>query len=199
MDIDLLAADNVVLRRLNEGEEAAFDYFFHRYFPLMQAFARRFIADEGLAEEVVLDVFFKVWEKRSDFADAKTLKAFLYIATKNASFNALKKDQSRHKHQASSILGHEQTEASVIREIVRSEVYATLSLAINTLPEQCRRIIQLIFEEDKKPSEIAEALGITISTVNSQKARGLALLRDKLKGEDLDTLLIFIVLGVFRH
>lgn len=199
MDINLLAADNAVLQRLNKGEEAAFDYFFHRYFPLMQSFARRFIADEGLAEEVVLDIFFKVWEKRSDFVNAKALKAFLYIATKNASYNALKKDQSRNKHQESSILWHEQTEESVIREIVRSEVYATLSLAISTLPEQCRRIIQLLFEEDKKPSEIAEALGITISTVNSQKARGLTLLRERLSGKDLDTLLILIVLDFFRH
>ncbi len=199
MDINLLTLDNAVLQRLNQGDEKAFDYFFHRYFPLIQSFAQRFVSDSAVAEEVVLDVFFKVWEKRTDFVDANALKAFLYIATRNASYNALKKDHSRNNHHEAASLLRGHVEESFVREIVRSEVYATLSQAINTLPEQCKRIIQLIFEEEKKPSEIAEALGISISTVNSQKARGLKLLRKRLKGSDLDTLLMLIALGFFRH
>ncbi|NGM62462.1 RNA polymerase sigma-70 factor [Sphingobacterium sp. SGG-5] len=182
------------MQRLKRGEELAFDYFFHRYFPLMVTFASRFVPNNVLAEEIVQDVFYKVWERRSSFANAQALKAFLYISTKNASYNEISKFQNRYKHQEAYASENELTEQPVLQEIIRTEVYASLSVAIQTLPGQCRKIIQLLFEEGKKPIEIADELGISISTVNSQKARGLMLLKQLLKGKDLDLLLLIIFL-----
>lgn len=194
MVVNLRYMDHLLLRRLNQGEEFAFDYFFHLYFPLMVTFSRRFVADSVLAEEIVQDVFYKVWERRGSFADVQALKAFLYISTKNASFNEISKIQNRHKHQDNYAAEKETTDECVLQEIVRTEVYHSLSAAIRTLPEQCQRIIQLLFEEDKKPKEIAEELGISVSTVNSQKARGLLLLKQRLKRKDLDLLLVMLTL-----
>lgn len=191
--------DNVLLRRLNQGEELAFDYFFHRYFPLMITFARRFVMDEVYAEEIVQDVFYKVWQRRSSFASPQALKAFLYISTKNASFNQISKMQNRTKHQDNYAVEKDIEEQSILHDIIRTEVYVFLSEAIRTLPDQCQKIIQLLFEEDKKPIEIADELGISVSTVNSQKARGLLLLRQRLKGKDLDLLMIIMTLYLGQH
>lgn len=187
--------ENVLLQSLRESDERAFDYFFHRFYPLMLLFAKRFIPDADVAEEAVQDVFYKVWEKRGDFQEVNALKAFLYISTKNATLNQLSKHQSREKYQQAYAMLNEQTDPPIIHEIIRAEVLASLSDAILTLPEQCQKIILLIFEEDEKPADIAKKLNISISTVNSQKARGLSLLKERLTGKDLDLLLWLIAIN----
>lgn len=199
MESASLATDAAILRRLNQGQEMAFEYFFHRFFPLMFVYAQRLINNPELAKEVVQDVFFKVWEKHNDFKDVRALKAFLYVATKNAAFNALDKLTNRQKHYglyASHI--NEADQHTVIHEIIRSELYASLSSAIATLPEQCRKIIQMIFEEDMQPSEIADKLGISVSTVNSQKSRGLMLLKQRLNPKDLSLVLFLLSINLFH-
>ncbi len=195
MDVSLRYMDDILLQRLNRGEELAFDYFFHQYYPLMVTFAQRFVPDDTLAEEVVQDVFYKVWERRRSFKNTQALKAFLYISTKNASYNEISKFQNRYRHQDAYAAENEIAEQPVVQEIIRTEVYASLSRAIHMLPEQCKKIIQLLFEEGKKPAEIADELGISVSTVNSQKARGLTLLKQQLKNKDLD--LLFILAAYF--
>jgi len=190
--------DDALLKRLNRGEEPAFEYFFHRFFPLMVTFARRFVVDEVLAEEIVQDVFYKVWERQDSFTDVQALKAFLYIFIKNAAYNEISKLQNRHKHQTAYASEKAMTEQSILKDIVRIEVCASLSTAIGSLPEQCQKIIQLLFEEEKKPMEIADELGISVSTVNSQKARGLMLLKQRLEGKDLDLLLLLIAMDYWR-
>lgn len=181
--------EDELLQRLGEGDERAFDYFFHRFYTLMVVFAKRFLIDVDAAEEVVQDVFYKVWERRGNFQDVQALKAFLYISTKNTTLNQLSKYQNREKYQQAYAMLNQQTDRPVIHEIIRAEVLTSLSNAIDTLPEQCRKIIRMIFEEDEKPADIAKKLNISISTVNNQKARGLSLLRERLTGKDLDLLL----------
>jgi|SRR5690606_16075615 len=192
MDVNLLSPDHILLHRLNQGEEVAFDYFFHRYYPLMVTFALRFVRDKEIAEEIVQDVFHKVWMRKESFKDVNALKAFLYISTKNAAYNEISKIQNRYKHQEEYAKGNDPIDQPVMQHIIRTEVYASLSAAINELPLQCQKIIKLLFEEEKKPAEIAEELGVTISTVNSQKARGLKLLRYRLKGKDMGLLWIIL-------
>lgn len=187
--------ENALLQHLHAGDERAFDYFFHRFYPLMLLFAKRFLTDTAIAEEVVQDVFYKAWKKRTDFASIQSLKAFLYIATKNGALNQLSKLQSRDRNHDGYARLSTQTDQPIIEEIIRAEVYSSLSAAIRTLPEQCQKIIRLIFEEGEKPADIAEKLNISISTINSQKARGLSLLRERLTGKDLDLLVLVIAMG----
>ncbi len=71
--------------------------------------------------------------------------------------------------------------------------------AVDTLPEQCRKVIKMTFEEGKKPKEIALALGITISTVNNQKMRGLNLLKDRLPGDQLSLGLFMLAPTLISH
>ena len=185
--------EHALLQSLRGGDERAFEYFFHRFFPLILLFVKRFIADDEVAEEVVQDVFYKVWKKQADFEHVQAMKAFLYIAARNTALKQLCKAQNRSKYQGIYAAASEQIDQPAIDEIIRSEVFSSLSEAISTLPAQCQRIIRLIFEEDQKPVEIAEKLNISISTVNSQKARGLSLLKERLTGKDWDMLIVFIV------
>src|SRR5690606_1241128 len=115
--------ENALLQRLNMGDERAFDYFFHRFYPLILLFARRFLVDTDTAEEVVHDVFYKVWQKQDEFPTVQSLKAFLYISTKNAALNQLSKLRSRYKHQDQYVQLSTQTDQPIIEEIIRAEVY----------------------------------------------------------------------------
>ncbi|WP_353182957.1 RNA polymerase sigma-70 factor [Parapedobacter lycopersici] len=187
--------EDVLLHRLRAGDERAFDYFFHRFYPLILLFAARFLEHGDTAEEVVQDVFHKAWERRKDFPEVRSLKAFLYISAKNAALNQLSKSRNRSRNQDKYARLGTQVDQPVIEEIIRAEVYSSLSAAISTLPEQCQKIIRLIFEEGEKPADIAEQLNISISTINSQKARGLSLLRERLADKDLDLLMWAIVMS----
>lgn len=186
--------EDALLNKLREGNELAFDYFFHKFYPLVLLFAERIVRDRKLAEEVTQDVFFKVWENKHTFPAVSSLKAFLYVSARNASFNWVSKNHNRAKYQDTYALLEEQSEAPVLHEIIRSEVWAELAGAIESLPAQCRRVIHLLYNEEKKPREIAEELGVTVSTVNNQKARGIMLLKKMLGPERLAVLLTAITL-----
>lgn len=80
--------------------------------------------------------------------------------------------------------GADLDDQNALKEIIQSEVVTRIFSQVNTLPEQCRKVILMTFEEGKKPSQIAEEMDISVSTVNSQKMRGITLLRGKLSSED---------------
>ena len=88
-------------------------------------------------------------------------------------------------------------EQSALEDIIHAEVISRIFAQVDTLPEQCRRVIYMTFKEDKKPKEISEELGITVSTVNSQKMRALNLLRDKLSESDYLAIALLLFPGIW--
>ncbi|WP_164122837.1 RNA polymerase sigma-70 factor [Sphingobacterium sp. xlx-130] len=185
--------ERLLLLALNAGSESALDYFFYKFYPLLFLFAKRLMNDEAASDEIVQDVFVKLWQGKHSFQTVASLKAFLYISTKNGCLNYIKKSQNREKYEEYYVKLSEGDEQPVLNQIIRSEVWSNLSCAIDKLPDQCGKIIRMLFEEDLKPKEIAEKLNLNISTVNSQKARGLSLLKKSLSKNDFDLLLIILI------
>jgi len=70
---------------------------------------------------------------------------------------------------------------NIEEDIIRAEFYGELYTAIKTLPPECRKIFTLLYIEGKTVRETADELGLAFSTIKTQKARGLATLRKKIK------------------
>jgi len=177
------ASDQELLSLFREGSGDAFDQLFRRFYAPLCLFADNILKDKHAAEDVVQDMLLKVWQRQADFVQFTSLRSFLYTGVKNACFNQLDKVKVKARHEEFTINNPER-EADLLNLIVRAEVIRQLYAVMDTLPEQCRKIIRLTFEEGMKPKEIADELGVTVSTVNNQKMRGLKLLKDRLSDQD---------------
>jgi RNA polymerase sigma-70 factor (ECF subfamily) len=76
-----------IIRELKQGNQLAISAIFHRFYAQLCLFADSFVKDQLVAEDIVSDVFIKLWNKANDFSSLTAIKAFLYISTKNASLN----------------------------------------------------------------------------------------------------------------
>lgn len=169
--------DEFSVDRFRKGDESAFDYLFRQLYGPLCSFAEGIIADEYIAEELAQAAFIKLWKKRSGFASLLQIKAFLYIVIKNDAFNHLKKEKSRLKIEQE--LSHKLpfSEQDISDRIIYTEMMLLLNRAISALPERCKKVIEWSYHDEKSSKEIAEAMGVSVSTVDNQRARGIQLLK----------------------
>jgi len=185
MDDPALFPDDNYADRLRNGEEAAFRHVMDRYFPIITHFALRIVRDRAAAEDIAEETFIKLWQTRERTGNFQSIKAFLFIAAKNACINELRSEKSmarRHEGFAANAIGEED---AIDREIIRSEVQAEIHRAACELPEKMGRVFRLGFVEGMPNREIAKVLGVSVNTVKAQKARAVELLKEKLQGKDL--------------
>src|SRR5690606_36326833 len=116
-------------------------------------------------------VLLKLWEKRRDFEDRNTIKAFLYISAKNACLNQLDKETRRRKREDALAAATGVTEESVMAGIYHAEALRNVCEAIDRLPEKYARVVRMAYIEGMDNDEIAGELGLPQSTVRNQKAR----------------------------
>lgn len=180
--------DQELVALFKQGDERAFDSLFRKFYPALCFFARRFVQVDGLAEEIVQDVMFKLWQQHSDFDNFNSLKAFLYISIKNACIDGSVSEHRKQNRENNWYLRQENLEHNVEEHIIQSEVLLEISQAIDMLPEQCRKIMKMSYEQGMSGKEIADAMKITVSTVNNQKSRGILLLRKLLSAKGMATL-----------
>lgn len=177
---------------------AAFDQIFEQFYRPLCFFASRIIHDPADSQDIVQDVFVRFWQKENLPDTMNAIRAYLYVSVKNSCFNYLEKNSVKLKHQQT-LVNTDIEEATILNNIIQAEVLRQVFAAVDTLPEQCRKIIRMTFEDGKKAKEIACELGITISTVNNQKMRGLSLLKTRLSDEGLALGMLLLLPAFFNH
>jgi len=167
--------------------EAKFKELFEAYYKPLHGYAYTIVKDEALAEEIVQEVFCRLWERNGKIHLQKATQPYLYKAVYNESMNVLKKAKYRSRH--STALEHE-TAAENLTDLKGLQEKA--NQALNELPEQCRTIFQMSRFEDLKYREIADRLGISVKTVEAQMSKALKILRSKLS-DYLPAILVCII------
>lgn len=163
--------------------EMDLETLFHAYFKRLVYFSFQIVGHKETAEDLVQEVFLKLFQPKPDEnAGMPAQPGYLYQAVKNASLNVLKHQKVEAKYQAQVAIP-DVDEEYIISAITRAEVLAAVYGALETLPAGCKRISYLSFIEEKKNQEIAQELGISVTTVKSQKQRSLQLLRLRLNPE----------------
>jgi len=181
--------DNELLACFRLGDEKALNQIFNSFYNRLCLYTNQFTNDNDIAEELAIDAFHKLWKRRSDFFNIQGLKAFLYLCARNAALNHIDREQRRTKKMFAFLMNDEAIEEPVITNIIYAEIWDEIQREINSLPEQCAKIIKLLYEMDLSPDEIAVQLNISRNTVYSQKFRGLAILRKKLSSSHFAFLL----------
>jgi RNA polymerase sigma-70 factor (ECF subfamily) len=164
---------------LNKDSEEAFESVFKTHFKGLYAYACTLIRDSIMAEEIVQNIFFKLWEKNEELAIRESVAGYLYRAVYHESLNYLKhlKVREAYHHYA---MNQEQSGNNSLHNLELKELEERLSAALSELPEKCRTIFQMSRFEELKYHEIAERLELPVKTVENQMGKALKLLRLKL-------------------
>lgn len=169
--------DISLMSLLKNGDARAYKTIFDSYYKRLFAFSLQYVKDKYIAEEIVENVFFVLWKKRTKVDKIKKLKPYLYSMVRNASLDHLKKKK---KFEPLDIEKHESLDLKK-QFIIEEETHAILFQALETLPKKCRKVFELSCIEKVKYKDIAEDLQISINTVKSQRARAIQLLKQCLK------------------
>lgn len=158
--------------KIAEGDESAFEEIYLRYHRKLQLFAQGFVKSAEVAEELVADVFVKLWCRREEAAQIQNLTVYLYTSVKNLALNALSYEARRFVTQSLDMVeaDQENPDCSPHDLLVTSEMMQRMQLAIDQLPERCRLIFKLIREDGLKYKEVAEILNISVNTIDAQMA-----------------------------
>jgi RNA polymerase sigma-70 factor (ECF subfamily) len=183
--------DSGLIERLKNRDEAAFEEVFKENFKSLHSYAIALLKDETVAEEMVQNVFFKLWERQEQITISGSIRAYLYRAVHNESLNHLKHMKIRRDHQLYvSHRGEERVDGGA-KKVQLKELQEELHQALNELPEQCRTVFQLSRFEELRYREIADKLQISVKTVESHMGKALKLLRARLS-EFLILIFLFI-------
>jgi len=162
------------------GEEQGFDYFFRKLYPSLCFFANRIVHDKCEAEEIASNAFIKIWNKQAQFSNVNNIRAYLYQIVRNDCLKSIqKKARVAQMHEDVKHLTMMEKADNFETEIIRAEFYGQLYEAINSLPGQCKEIMNMLYSEGKTVKEISEELNLSKSTVKTQKARGIIALKKK--------------------
>ena len=169
---------DTIEHRIMMGDEQAFELLYRRYFVCLCAFANKFLNDPYLAEEVVQENFLKLWENRATLRSDGSGKSLLFQGVHNKSINLLahQKVVIRYSEMIRTI--YAQTEEFDVHDsLMAKELNLRIQTIVYDLAPECKKIYLMSRAEGMKHHEIAEELGISIKTVETQISRALKKLR----------------------
>ena len=168
--------------------EEGFKLIFDTYYPRFLRFAKEYVGDRHEAEDILQNVFVKLWEKRELLSADTNLNAYLLTMVKNRCMDFLNhqkvveryanhqktlQQEATFNHYALSKFDPEQMDIEALERLAEK--------AIAELPEQCRKVFELSRYDELKYKEIAERLGISVKTVETHISNALKILRIRLK------------------
>ncbi|MDR2130127.1 MAG: RNA polymerase sigma-70 factor [Odoribacteraceae bacterium] len=167
-----------LLDSLAQGKEEAISSLFDAYAKSLWFYCRAILRDEALAEDVVQEVFVRLWERRKRFPDLPSVRAFLYKVGHNLSVDFLKQRRIQQRHAPA--VSRELSEDFLGEKLIEEELLGDLHRAIERLPAECARVFKLSLTGISN-QEIADQLSLSIHTVKTQKQRALVALRERLR------------------
>lgn len=174
-------SDAELVRRIRTGDERALEAVFRQHYAGMASFVQRYVRSADLAEELVQDVFLKLWSKREHLADIETLRTYLFRAARNTALNYLRRVKlERRWREEQAAADDPPTAYAADEETSEQEVAAAVQAAIDRLPPRCREIFLLSRDGGLTYAEIARSLEISVKTVETQMGRALKSLRTSL-------------------
>lgn len=169
--------DQSLLHQLSQGDEAAFRLIYDGHRDAVFSYARYVTKSISHAEEIVQDVFLKIWINRAEMAKVDNLASYLHILTRNHALNTLRK-QAHEMAVMKELKNTAPPDQNSTAENVQFNEYRQIIYdAINTLSPQQKQVYKLSRNQGLKTQEIADQLGISPFTVKKHLVEALKNLR----------------------
>lgn len=188
--MNVAIADDVTF--LSRDREAEFERVFKKHFKGLHAYACTILRDDIMAEEMVQNVFCRLWEKTDHIEIKESVSGYLYRSVYHESLNYIKHLKVRDAYQTYAINQMEHSN-NTAHHLELKELEQRLDSALKELPEKCRTIFQMSRFEELKYQEIADRLQLPLKTVENQMGKALRLLRLKLVDFLPASILLFLL------
>ncbi|MBO9573994.1 MAG: sigma-70 family RNA polymerase sigma factor, partial [Chitinophagaceae bacterium] len=173
---------------LHGGQPVAYNTIFHHFIDPVRHFIGQIVKDGAVTEDIAVEAFTRVFERKSDFASIDKLKGFLFITAGNMAKDFLRRENFRGKvieqfRAESTESWEEEAEAAYIK----AEALRIVREVVLKIPGQAGQVLRMMYLEGKKIPEISAELGIAYNTVQNHRAKGLQLVREQLSSNPLLT------------
>ena len=171
--------ENELILLLKQSNQEAFTTLYKKYWKQVYNFSRLYLTSQSVAEEVVQEVFIKVWESRDFMREGDNFKGLLFIITRNLILNMHRKNLNEDFYKMT-VLSAMENSYDIEEEIDAKNLGEYIDLLIADLPPRRREIFNLSRKENKSYKEISQLLGVSEKTVENQIGEALKFLRKNL-------------------
>lgn len=174
-------SDKQLFKEVSEGDERAFQHLFTRYYPRMISFAGMMVKSPYAAEEIVQEVFIRLWEQREVLAEVKSPENFVFIVIRNHTFNYLRAaaNEQNRREQLWEALQQRAADETITLEMQEADQFFEKILA--KLSPQQQKIFRMSREEGFSHQQIADELHLSKDTVKKHIANSLKVFKSYLK------------------
>ncbi|MBC8034010.1 MAG: RNA polymerase sigma factor [Chitinophagaceae bacterium] len=175
-----------LIAALNAGDKRALEHVYNTYQRIVWWAAYKITGNTAEAEDIVMETFFKFWEKRAIFHVDSNLKGWLVIVAMNKA-----KDRFRKQHRQEISEQEAEYHTDKLEQdnhyqnlLIKSELLDRALATMNEMPAAMKEIFRMFFVEGWSSAQIAEKLGISMDTVRVQKHRAILILKKTFRLED---------------
>ena len=187
-------SDKQLAGQIKKGQTYAFDQLFDRYSQPLYRFSKSLLKNHEDAEEVVQEVFFRIWKKRDELNERRSFQSFLFSIAYNLIVDQFRQRVKDQKYEQFLIKQAQQNYLNPGNELEYKELKKQVNKAITELPEQRKKIYQLSREKGLSYKKIAGRLHIKPKTVENHINLALKYIRKRLRNE---TLAVALFLSLF--
>lgn len=190
-----------IIEQLKLGDEQSYKYIYDNHYVYLCHIANGYVADPYMAESIVGDVIFRLWEVHEELDISSSLRSYLARSVRNRCINYLEQSHERFEIPMSNLSldnttwedRHLLSDEYPLGILLERELEGKIAEAIHRLPNECGVVFRKKRFEKKKYEEISQELGISVNTVKYHLKKALALLQ-----EDLGKYLISLFLLFFE-
>jgi RNA polymerase sigma-70 factor (family 1) len=191
-----LKDDEDFIKDLYLGDKESFENFYKTYYKRLYIVAYQYTKHQEQSEEIVHDVFLKIWDNASQLRIVHSLEGYLYRSIINASLNYIKKEKNNAQKQEKFAMDFE--EGEIVDEGMESleSRLILIEQALDQLPAQCKKVMMMSKFDKYKQQEIADSLNISIKTVKNHLTYGYK--KIKLFLADKKVYFLILLIGLLR-
>jgi RNA polymerase sigma-70 factor (ECF subfamily) len=182
--------DQNLFLQLKSGSKEAFRTLFDRYGLRIHRFALGYLKSDHDAEELVQEVFLKLWDKRESLDSSKNTKGFIFKIAVNAIYDFIRRKNIQKAFQEFAIQNPANSDETW-HEVVYNDMLAQMNQLISQMPEQRQKVFKLSREDGLSNDEISQKLGLSKRTIENQLYRATAFLKKNLPLDSVPVLLFF--------
>ena len=170
--------DEILIAGIKKNDYTSYNQLFVRYYSRLCTFVFRIVQNETASEDVVQELFIRLWIQREKLDIKDSISGYLYRASKNAALNFLRSEHNRLKNLQNIPASEWITDESYIEQV---ELTAVLHQCIGQLPARSREVFLLSRFDGLKQKEIAGKLDISVKTIKNQIWKSLLYLKSCLE------------------
>jgi RNA polymerase sigma-70 factor (ECF subfamily) len=174
-------SDNEIIRGIRKGDAKQFESLFRSSYVSLVRYAKSIVKDHDTAEEIVQDLFFRLWYHREKIKIETSLNGYLFRAVHNRCLHMLEHNKVVAKHAGEIPLMQPQNEENPSELVHYKELQLAIVRVLERLPDRCGRIFCMNRFDGLKYSEIADRLSISVKSVEADMGKALKEFRKALK------------------